>query len=109
MLNFIFILVIFVMSIVWFKYRIDKNLTIKEIKIDRDRYRKMLSNFIEKEGQDQTNSHHFEKRYNDLKIRISNFTKDVEETDFDTYPNIKEEFISSLRDIEIYGDTSDSS
>jgi hypothetical protein len=107
MLNFVLFFIISCILLIWFKYHIDTGLTIKEIKKDRDRYRQLLSNLIEKQGQEKTDIYNSEQRYNNLKIRIENFIKDIEETDFEKYPNIKQEFISALLEIEFYGDTND--
>jgi hypothetical protein len=42
--------------------------------------------------------------YTNLKKKIKKLHDDIEDTDFTTFENVKEEILSSLKDIDSYGD-----
>jgi hypothetical protein len=107
MISYFLFFIIILIFIIGFKYHIDTNMTIQEIKKDRDRYRKMFSNKIEQDGEQKTSMNKFEKMYKELKTNLDKIIVDLKDTDFETYPNIKEEFISALIDIESYGNPND--
>lgn len=47
--------------------------------------------------------------YVNLKNKIKSLQKDIEETDFNTFENVKEEIVSALKQIDSYGEQNDKS
>lgn len=102
------------LSLVFYKYSIDTGQTIKELRVDRDTYRKKtwdIMKLLEKERK-----HYKEQKlqessaaYVNLKNKIKSLQKDIEETDFNTFENVKEEIVSALKQIDSYGEQNDKS
>jgi hypothetical protein len=101
-----------IFALVFYKYYIDTSKTIKDISIDRDTYRKNnwgLMRTIDKERQDHKKQMLQESSaaYINLKNKIKLLQKDIEETDFNNFDNVKEELVSALKEIDSYGETND--
>lgn len=137
LLEFSMFVFICLSSIIVYKYHIDTQLTIKELRSDRDKYRMTLADKINRESPEiikyidnkpagtihkfmsvasnnivsnnKTNESTNNFLYNNLKEKISKLYKDVEDTDFTTYENIKYEILSALKDIDSYGESNDKS
>jgi predicted nuclease with TOPRIM domain len=108
-LTFLMLLVSLMVGLVIYKYTIDTRLTIKELKKDRDTYRNNIWNFMkgmdkERKRMEQINEQTNNLAYTNLKKKIKKLHDDIEDTDFTTFENVKEEILSSLKDIDSYGD-----
>lgn len=104
-----FLVVYLLTLLVWYKYSIDTRLTIQSIKEDRDKYRNQLWQMIK--GLDKEREFYQNKQnntmYKDLKEKINILHKDLSETDFDSYANIKKEILLALKQIDSYGENND--
>jgi site-specific DNA-adenine methylase len=91
-----------IMSLIFFKYVIDTRSTIKELAIDRDKYRKLAwQAHINKDVDKKLNC-----LYKNLKDQIDLMIKDLNDTDFNNYDgDIKYELIESLKSIDDYSTT----
>ena len=104
-----FTIVIILESLVFYKYKIDTSLTIKELKVDRDTYRNTVWNFMknldrERKKVKETNAQQNNLAYLNIKQKIKVLHDDVLETDFSTSKEIKEDLLFALKNIESYGD-----
>ena len=99
MIHFLIITLI-ISYLIFFKYFIDKELTIKELKKDVHKYRTLLFQKIEKEGNNDIVQNNM---YTLIKTNINHLIQDLSNTDFESYDNIKKEIIFALEDIESYG------
>jgi site-specific DNA-adenine methylase len=88
--------------LVFIKYYIDTQDTIKNLKIDRDKYRKLYwQEFINKDSRGKMNW-----LYKNIKEQISELIKDLKDTDFQNYDgDIKHEVIEALNSIDDYSTT----
>lgn len=108
-LIFLLLIIGLIGFLVLYKYTIDTRLTIKELKIDRDTYRNSLWNFMkgmdkERKRVRETNAQQNNLAYVNIKNKIKKLHDDIEDTDFKTFENVKEEILSALKDIDSYGD-----
>ena len=91
-----------IMSLIFFKYVIDTKSTIKELSIDRDKYRKLAwQAHINKDVDKKLNW-----LYKNIKDQMALLIKDLNDTDFNNYDgDIKYELIESLKNIDDYATT----
>ena len=91
-----------IMSLIFFKYVIDTKSTIKELSIDRDKYRKLAwQAHINKDVDKKLNW-----LYKNIKDQMALLIKDLNDTDFNNYDgDIKYELIESLKSIDDYATT----
>lgn len=97
-------IILLLMSLVFYKYHIDTQLTIKEISKDRNQFRSQMWKFINNRSKEVDHQKIFTNPYNDLKVKINRLADDIENTDFNSFDNIKDEVLSALREIDSYGD-----
>lgn len=93
-----------------YKYSIDTKLTIKELAKDRDLYRSRLWMLMLENGKKHnryTKANLENDFYKNIKNKIVLLRKDLSETNFDDYQDIKQEILSALKDIESYGEGND--
>ncbi len=103
-------LVVFILieSLVFYKYKIDTSLTIKELRVDRDTYRNSLWNFMkgmdkERKMVKETSAQQNNLAYLNIKQSVKRLHDDLLDTDFSTHENLKEDLLSALKEIESYG------
>ena len=99
MVHFLIITLI-ISYLIFFKYFIDKELTIKELKKDVYKYRTLFFQKLEKEGRNEIIENNM---YTIIKTNINRLIQDLSNTNFESYNNIKKEIIFALEDIESYG------
>jgi hypothetical protein len=101
------ILLVFILALtllVFYKYHIDTQITIKEITKDRNQFRANMWKFINSRTKEIEYQKNFVNPYNALKLKIAKLSKDIEETEFKDFDNVKEEILSALKDIDSYGE-----
>jgi len=106
-MSLVLILILFVTLLIFYKYHIDTKLTIREITKDRNQFRANMWKFINSRTKEIEYQKNFINPYNDLKVKIAKLSKDIEETEFNNFDNIKEEILAALKDIDSYGEKSD--
>jgi hypothetical protein len=96
------LVILLIFLLIFIKYVIDTKSTIKELKIDRDRYKQLYwKEFINKDSINKMNW-----LYGNIKEQISELIKDLKDTDFNTYSgDIKYEIIEALSNIDDYSTT----
>jgi hypothetical protein len=103
---------LFLISMVFYKYTIDTKITITELRKDRDIYRNKLWVLIkrgDKLKEEFIVANSSNTLYKNLKQKISLLRNDLAETDFENYENIKDEILKALKDIDSYGEGNDKS
>ena len=95
MVHFLIITLI-ISYLIFFKYFIDKELTIKELKKDVYKYRTLFFQKLEKEGRNEIIENNM---YTIIKTNINRLIQDLSNTNFEAYNNIKNEIIFALEDI----------
>lgn len=97
---FLFLLMLF-LSLVFIKYIIDTKSTIKELRLDRDKFRSIAwKSHINKDTGQKLNW-----LYKNIKAQLLEIIKDLEDTDFVKYDgDIKNDIISALKNIDSYSD-----
>ena len=95
------LLVLFFISLIFFKYIIDTKSTIKELRSDRDRFRSIAwKSHINKDTGQKLNW-----LYKNIKQQLLEIIKDLEDTDFSKYDgDIKNDIISALKNIDSYSE-----
>ncbi len=93
--------IFFIFIIVFAKYIIDTNATIKELKAERDKFRAISwKSHINKDSGQKLNW-----LYKNLKSQIQTLIDDLKATNFNEYKgNIKEDILSALKNIDSYAD-----
>jgi hypothetical protein len=96
----LFLLLIFLL--VFVKYHIDTKSTIKDLKIDRDKYKNLYwKEFVNKDSRNKINW-----LYGNIKEQLAELIKDLKDTDFNNYNgDIKHEIIEALTNIDDYSTT----
>lgn len=101
-MEFLLVFLLLIISLIFKKYSIDTQLTIKELSKDKDYFRNSLWNrlyYLNKDAQKT------DFRYQNLKKRIDALINDLENTDFVNFDgDIKYEVVNSLKEIDFYGD-----
>jgi len=89
----------FIAFIIFIKYVIDTKSTIKQLRLERDRYRIIVwKTNINKDSGQKLNW-----LYKNIKFQISELINDIKDTDFDNYESdIKQEIINALNNIDNY-------
>lgn len=103
------ILILLIIALVVFKYHIDTKLTIAELKKDRDQFRSHAWRLIRESDKQRNDLEVSRSPYHDLKQKINQLSKDLSETDFESFDNIKDEIINALTEIDSYGESIDKS
>lgn len=93
---------ILITILVFIKYHIDTQSTIKDLKKDRDKYRELYwKEFVNKDSRGKINW-----LYKNIKEQMSELIKDLKDTDFNNYNgDIKHEIIEALTNIDDYSTT----
>lgn len=96
------LVMLLILLLIFIKYTIDTKSTIKELKIDRDRYKQLYwKEFVNKDSRNKINW-----LYGNIKEQISELIKDLKDTDFNNYSgDIKYEIIEALSNIDDYATT----
>jgi hypothetical protein len=91
-----------ILSLVFTKYYIDTKDTIKDLKVDRDRYRQLYwKEFVNKDSVNKINW-----LYGNIKEQMAELLKDLKDTDFNAYNgDIKYEIIEAITNIDDYATT----
>lgn len=105
-LLYFFVFTNLITLLIFYKYRIDKNSTIKELEIKRDKYKKSAWNL-------RTESNPLQDSFDQLNQLIANFrkgqellSKDISETDDLNNPEIKQNMIDAVLNLEFYSEVS---
>jgi hypothetical protein len=95
-------IVICIILLVFKKYIIDTNATIKELRKERQKFKNLAwNNYISKNNGPKLNW-----LYLNLKEQMATLIKDLEETDFDNYDgDIKKDIIDAIKNIDSYATT----
>jgi hypothetical protein len=101
-MTYILLIILLIFSLVFIKYHIDTKDTIKNLKIDRDKYRALYwQEFINKDNRNKMNW-----LYKNIKEQIAELIKDLKDTNFNNYDgDIKHEIIEALSNIDDYSTT----
>lgn len=105
----IYFIAFLLISLVVFKYTIDTQMTIKDLVKDRNQFRSHAWRLLQDNNLKKKNPISEDTPYQQLKEKISLLKKDLNDTDFSTFDNIKEEILSALEEIDSYGETNDKS
>jgi hypothetical protein len=91
-----------VFLLVFAKYHIDTKSTIKDLKIDRDKYKNLYwKEFVNKDSRNKINW-----LYGNIKEQLAELIKDLKDTDFNNYNgDIKHEILEALTNIDDYSTT----
>jgi hypothetical protein len=96
------IVLLLIFLLVFIKYYVDTNSTIKDLKADRDKYRQLY--WKKSVNKDSTNKMNW--LYGNIKKQISELIKDLNDTDFNNYEgDIKYEIVQALTSIDDYSTT----
>ncbi len=105
-INYLLILTNILTLIIFYKYKIDKNSTIKELIIKRDKYKQSAWNL-------RTEANPLQDSFNKLNQLVSNFrkgqtllAKDIEDTENLNDKEIKQDMINAVLNLEFYSEIS---
>jgi hypothetical protein len=102
-----YLLFLIITLIVFLKYHIDTKSTIKELIKDRNMFRQHNWTLIRDKTREKDALDQVSQPYHQLKGKIDLLIKDLNDTDFSNFDDIKQEVISALSEIDSYGDSND--
>lgn len=100
-------LILFIIILIVWKYHIDTKSTINELIKDRNMFRQHSWTLIKEKVRNKDVVDQAAQPYHQLKAKINLLIEDLQDTDFANFDNIKEEVISSLQEIDSYGEPND--
>lgn len=99
-----YLVIILLLLLVFYKYHIDTQLTIKELNEDKNKYRSQMWRIINDRERQIKHISNIQNPYNDIKVRVNRLHDDLVETEFSDFDEIKEEILNALKQIDFYGD-----
>jgi hypothetical protein len=98
------LVLLLIFLLVFIKYHIDTTSTIKDLKIDSDKYKNLYwKEFVNKDSRNKINW-----LYGNIKEQMAELIKDLKDTDFNNYEgDIKNEIIEALTNIDDYSTTTE--
>jgi len=99
-----YIAVILLLLLVFYKYHIDTKLTIKELNEDKNKYRSQMWRIINDRERQIKHISNISNPYNEIKSRVNKLHDDLADTEFSDFDGVKEEILNALKQIDFYGD-----
>jgi hypothetical protein len=109
MMNFLVYFLIFINFLTWlifYKYKIDKNATINDLVIKRDKYKQSAWNLRTEQNPLQDSFDKFKELINNFKSGQQLLAKDIEETEDLNNPEVKKNMIDAVLNLEFYSEIS---